>query len=73
MSRVSRILGNSYAILPQMFYVLVDVYLRRGNTIEVFKDVPHGLLHRIHGNYYSLLHHLTGLINQVYNTHVVPI
>lgn len=32
----------------QMFYVLVDVYLRRGNTIEVFKDVPHGLLHRIH-------------------------
>ena len=32
-----------------MFYVLVDVYLRLGNTVEVFKDVPHGLLHRIHG------------------------
>ena len=32
-----------------MFYVLVDVYLRLGNTVEVFKDVPHGLLHRFHG------------------------
>ena len=37
-------------IYSQMFYVLVDVYLRLGNTVEVFKDVPHGLLHRIHGN-----------------------
>ena len=33
----------------QMFYVLVDVYVRYGDRVDILYDVPHGMLHKIHG------------------------
>lgn len=32
----------------QMFYVMVDVYVRYEDHVELFEEVPHGMLHRMH-------------------------
>ena len=32
-----------------MFYVLTDVYIKEGDVVYLYTDVPHGMLHRIQG------------------------
>ena len=34
-----------------MFYVMVDVWLRRGDVVELFTEVPIGMLNKLHGEF----------------------
>ena len=40
-----------YNRIIQMFYVMVDVWLRRGDAVELFTEVPIGMLNKLHGEF----------------------